>query len=82
MSSHHSKIQVEETGIECSPDGIAKGCAGCITFLISLVMIGSLGVIAGGAFWSARSLDRLVSGNSHLTLKSCNVTTCPIVSLN
>ncbi len=34
-------------------------------FLISLTAISALGVIAGGAFWSAQSMYRVTQGGTH-----------------
>ena len=54
----------DESGIECSPGACAQACGACLMFLMSLVAIASLGVIAGGSFWTAQSMYRVTS-NSH-----------------
>ena len=52
-------VAVYEDGLECTPDSLFKGLAGCFGFLLSLVVVASLGVIAGGVFWTAQNMDRI-----------------------
>lgn len=52
---------VDDDGIECNPLDLAQACGGCLMFLLSTTMIVSLGIIAGGAFWSAQSFYTLVN---------------------
>ena len=56
-----------EDGIECTPEGLFKGLAGCFGFLLSLVVVASLGVIAGGIFWTAQSMDKITNTDATLT---------------
>ena len=53
-----------EDGVECTPEGLFKGLAGCFGFLLSLVVVASLGVIAGGIFWTAQNMDRITNTDS------------------
>ena len=46
-------------GIECTPEGLAKTVAGCFGFLLSVLMVVSLGLTATGIFWTAQSLQRV-----------------------
>lgn len=63
----------EESGIECSPTACAKACGGCIMFLISLTAISALGVIAGGAFWTAQAMYTVTAGHENsVDMKFCH----------
>lgn len=57
-----SKTTYEE-GIECTPASLVRGLAGCFGFLLSVVVVTSLGVIAGGVFWTAQSMDKITDGD-------------------
>lgn len=52
-----------EEGIECTPDSLFRGLAGCFGFLLSLVIVTSLGVIAGGVFWTAQNMAAITDTN-------------------
>lgn len=71
MSSSKSKSAppppTYEDGVECTPEGLFKGLAGCFGFLLSLVVVASLGVIAGGIFWTAQNMDRITNTDSQAT---------------
>ena len=54
-----AKVGAYEEGIECTPDSLFKGLAGCFGFMLSLVMVTALGVIAAGVFWTAQNMDRI-----------------------
>ena len=54
---------MDEDGIECTPDSLFRGLAGCFGFLLTLVTVASLGVIAGGVFWTAQNMDRITDSN-------------------
>ena len=60
-----------ENGIECTPTGCAQMCATCLMFLLSLTTISALGVIAGGAFWSAQALNRMTDGENRIQVSLC-----------
>lgn len=60
-----AQAYTEESGIECSPTACAKACGGCIMFLISLTAISALGVIAGGAFWTAQAMYNVTQGGKN-----------------
>lgn len=57
--------------IECTPTGCAQMCATCLMFLLSLTTISAMGVIAGGAFWSAQALHRMTDGESRIQVSLC-----------
>ena len=57
-----SSSYAEDT-IECTPTGLAKGAAGCFMFLLSVIAVASLGVIAGGTFWTAQAMYAITDGN-------------------
>lgn len=40
-------------------------------FLLSLTTISALGVIAGGAFWSAQALNRMTDGENRIQVSLC-----------
>ena len=44
--SSKNEVGVYEEGIECTPDSLFSGLAGCFGFLLSLVIVTSL--VAGG----------------------------------
>ena len=54
-------VAVYEDGLECTPESLFKGLAGCFGFLLTLIVVASLGVIAGGVFWTAQNMDRITS---------------------
>ena len=63
-----SSAAVYEDGIECTPDSLLKGLAGCFGFLLTCVIVASLGVIAGGVFWTAQNMDRITDVGHAVTL--------------
>lgn len=63
-----------DSSIECTPSGCAQMCASCLMFLLSLTTISALGVIAGGAFWSAKAMYRITDGSSAVKVVLCGVT--------
>lgn len=67
-------------GIECTPTGCAQLCASCLMFLLSLTTISALGVIAGGAFWSAKAMYRITDGHSSVKVVLCGAETLANVS--
>lgn len=77
VASHavlHPKFQYsDEVGIECSPRTCAESCGSCIMFLLSLGAVSALGVIAGGAFWTAKSMYRITDGDSDINARLCTV---------
>ncbi len=60
-------VGVYEEGIECTPDSLFSGLAGCFGFLLTLIVVASLGVVAGGVFWTAQNMDRITEKNDHQT---------------
>lgn len=64
-----SRVQVGiyNDGIECSPDALYRGLAGCFGFLLTCMIATSLSVIAGGVYWTAQNLDR-VTNTGHFVL--------------
>ena len=64
---------IEETGIQCGPDIVARYFTSFIMFIISFAAIASMGVIAGGSFWAAQSMARLTDGVNRISLVRC----CP-----
>lgn len=64
-----------DSSIECTPAGCAQMCASCLMFLLSLTTISALGVIAGGAFWSAKAMYRITDGSSVVKVVLCGVST-------
>lgn len=66
--SAKNEVGVYEEGIECTPDSLFSGLAGCFGFLLSLVIVTSLGVIAGGVFWTAQNMDRLTDPSHTIKL--------------
>jgi hypothetical protein len=46
-------------------------------FLMSLVAIASLGVIAGGSFWTAQSMYRVTSNDNNVRVILCGSATPP-----
>ena len=68
MSSRKAEVGVYEGGIECTPDSLFDGLAGCFGFLLSLTVVTSLGVIAGGVFWTAQNMDRLTNSANYVII--------------
>lgn len=61
----------EEAGMECTPGGCAKACGACLVFMISLVGVAALGVIAGGAYWTAQSMYRVTDNEHSIKVRFC-----------
>lgn len=61
-------VSVYEDGLECTPESLFKGLAGCFGFLLTLIVVVSLGVIAGGVFWTAQNMDRITSNDHTVSL--------------
>lgn len=59
--------------VECTPNGCAQMCATCLMFLLSLTTISAMGVIAGGAFWSAQALHKITDGHNVMQVSFCGV---------
>lgn len=55
--------------IECSPDALFQGVAGCIGFLMTLLSVASLSVIAAGVFWTAQQLDKITDETHTILLQ-------------
>lgn len=55
--------------IECSPESLFKGVAGCIGFLMTLLSVASLSVIAAGVFWTAQQLDKITDETHTIVLQ-------------
>ena len=72
MSTTKQTVGVYEEGIECTPESLFKGLAGCFGFLLSLVLATSLGVIAAGVFWTAQNMDRITSSGAHVLMEVIN----------
>ena len=66
--SPKNEVGVYEEGIECTPDSLFAGLAGCFGFLLSLVVVTSLGVIAGGVFWTAQNMDRITADDKFIVM--------------
>lgn len=64
-------MYTNETGIECSPRATTHICGAFLALLLSLVAIASLGVIAGGAFWTAQSMYRITDKHHTMKVKFC-----------
>ena len=71
-----------QSGVECTPNGCAQLCATCLMFLLSLTTITALGVIAGGAFWSAKAMYRITDGRSAVKVVLCGITAASNTSTN
>lgn len=75
-----SKAPVRNTrndgAIECSPDSLFKGVAGCIGFLMTLLSVASLSVIAAGVFWTAQQMDK-ITDETHTMLLQMHGTYSP-----
>ena len=67
-----NEVGVYEEGIECTPDSLFSGLAGCFGFLVSMVIVTALGVIAGGVFWTAQNMDRITNQDNVVILKLDN----------
>lgn len=61
-------VAVYEDGLECTPESLFKGLAGCFGFLLTLIVVASLGVIAGGVFWTAQNMDRITSDQHNVLM--------------
>ena len=59
-----------EEGIECTPDSLFRGLAGCLGFLLSLVVVTALGVTASGVFWTAQNMDRITDAGNYVILRT------------
>ena len=70
-------VQEEGGALECSPGTCASVCSGCLMFLISLIAVASLGVIAGGAFWTATAMHRVTDGNKEAVASRLCICTPP-----
>lgn len=57
--------------MECSAGGCAKACGACLVFMISLVGVAALGVIAGGAYWTAQSMYRVTDNEHSIKVRFC-----------
>jgi hypothetical protein len=58
-----------ENGIECTPDALFSGVAGCVGFLMTLLSVASLSVIAAGVFWTAQQMDKITDDTHSLLLQ-------------
>lgn len=65
-------VAVYEDGLECTPESLFKGLAGCFGFLLTLIIVASLGVIAGGVFWTAQNMDRITNPHHSVMLHLLN----------
>ena len=65
-------VAVYEDGLECTPESLFKGLAGCFGFLLTLIVVASLGVIAGGVFWTAQNMDRITNPNHSVIMHVVN----------
>ena len=61
----------EADAIDCTPGARANTCAACLMLLMSLLTVASLGVIAAGAFWTARATYRLTNGTYSVAYFTC-----------
>lgn len=64
MSSSTKSVTVYDDGIECTPESLCRGIAGCAGFVLLLVVVTSLGVVAGGVFWAAQNMAKLVDDDA------------------
>ena len=55
--------------LECTPETLFKGLAGCFGFLLTCIVVASLGIIAGGIFWTAQNMDRITSSDHYIQLQ-------------
>ena len=69
MKTNMTTTRQHEESIECTPDSVYRGMAGCCGLLITSLMIASIGIIAGGTMYTAMALDRLTSEKNHIQLK-------------
>ena len=67
-SRETSQVGMYEEGIECTPDSLFKGLAGCFGFLLSLVVVTALGVIAAGVWWTAKNMDRITDNGNYINM--------------
>ena len=58
-----------DDGIECTPDSLFRGVAGCIGFMMTLLSVASLSVIAAGVFWTAQQMDKITDKTHHMLLQ-------------
>ena len=68
MPASTRSVAAYEDGLECTPDSLFKGLAGCFGFLLTVTVVASLGVIAGGVFLTARNMDRITSDGNYVTM--------------
>lgn len=68
-SSTTRSVAVYEDGLECTPESLFKGLAGCFGFLLTLIVVASLGVIAGAVFMTAQNMDRITSEGHFITMQ-------------
>ena len=66
-------IGVYEEAVECTPESIYKALVGCFGLLISLLLVLSLGMTAGGIFWAAQSMNALTSGERQVIISLQNL---------
>ena len=66
-------IGVYEEAVECTPESIYKALVGCFGLLISLLLVLSLGMTAGGIFWAAQSINALTSGERQVIVSLQNL---------
>ena len=66
-------IGVYDDVVECTPESIYKALIGCFGLLISLLLVFSLGITAGGVFWTAQSMNALTSGERHVLVSFQNL---------
>ena len=58
-ASRSTPKKQQGTAVQCTPDALFKGTAGCIGFLMTLLSVASLSVIAAGVFWTAQQMDKI-----------------------
>ena len=61
-------IEPVDKGVECTPQRCINTCGACIMFMMSVATVTALGVIAGGAWWTAQGFAKLTDPDHFVTL--------------
>ena len=75
LSSPPPPLSATSEAIEIRLSTCLQTCSACLMLIVSMISIASLGVIAGGAWWTAQSLSRLTEGDDMITLVTSSGTT-------
>lgn len=64
-------VYTEELGIECTPNSFMKSCGACLVCMLSVAVMTSMGLIAGGTFWLAQSIAGVADGSLRIHMVQC-----------